>query len=392
VNEKLWRALHSTRIFEGKSQLLRIETMNKIFHSLRVVATVLIALTVCLAVSAPARAQHAHMTPVLSSYLKMVFSGDTSAAAELFVSDPEESGSRMLADRFERRFIERSDGLDLTRLESPAVREIADLYEAYWLDALMQKAPLDLLESRLKSRLDDLLIERGFASALEDEDALFDNVEAFIRGEGYFAQSGRTPPLLDLMIWTSNDTVVESVELTDGVYEVDLNYLDDFVSYGWSNFATFGMAGAGGWAEKDGLYCIRRHYDLDSEKFKLSFLKHEARHFADYELYPELQPADLEYRGKLTELAYSEEGTYRLLEDFTKGANRVENAPHPLANWYVVEGLSRQLLGGEPPADASGWESIPKEQIRQAARRLLEEHDGMLADLGPANAKGVINL
>jgi hypothetical protein len=278
--------------------------MNKTFHSMRLVATALIAMTVCLAISAPARAQHAQMTPVLGGYLKMVFAGDTSAAAELFASEPEDRGSMMLADRFASRFIERSDGLDLTRLESPAVREIADLFETYWLDALMQEAPLDVLESRLKGRLHGILTERGFASALDDEDALLENVEAFIRGEGYFAQSGRTPPLLDLMVWTSNNTVVESVELTDGTYEVDLNYVDDFVSYGWSNFATFGMAGTGGWAEKDGLYCIRRHYDLDSEKFKLSFLKHEARHFADFELYPELQPADLEYRGKLTELAF----------------------------------------------------------------------------------------
>jgi hypothetical protein len=366
--------------------------MKKNVHSLRAAAATLITLLVCVAVSAPARSEHGHMTPVLGAYLKMVFAGDTSAAATLFASEPDDSGSMMLADKFERRFVERSDGLDLARIESPAVREIADLFQSYWIDALMQTAPLDVLEGRLKSRLDDMLIERGFASALDDEDALFENVEAFIGREGLHAQSGRTPPLIDLMIWTSNDTVVESVELTDGTYEVELNYIDDFVSYGWSNFAAFGMASTGGWAEKDGLYCICRHYDLDSERFKLSFLKHEARHYADFELYPELQPADLEYRGKLTELAYSEEGTYRLLEQFTRAANLVENAPHPLANWYVVEGLSRHLLEGVPPADAGAWQSIPKEQIRQAARRLLEEHDGMLADLGATTAKGVINL
>jgi hypothetical protein len=81
-----------------------------------------------------------------------------------------------------------------------------------------------------------------------------------------------------------------------------------------------------------------------------------------------------------------------LLGDFTRGANRVENAPHPLANWYVVEGLSELLLDGKWPAEASSWESIPKEHIRQAARRLLENHDSMLADLGPTKTKGVINL
>lgn len=366
--------------------------MVKKIISRQIVATALAALLACIAVSGPAQAQHAQMTPVLSAYFKMVFAGDVSGAAALFAGEPEDRGSMMLVDRFERRFADRTDGLDLARIESPAVRDIAELFQAYWLDALMQDAPLDVLDERLKGRLDDILVERGFASALEDEDTLFENVEAFIRGEGYFAQSGRTPPLLDLMIWTINKTVVESVELTDGTYDIELNYMDDFVSSGWSNFAAFGMASTGGWAKKDGLYCNCRHYDLDSERFRLSFLKHEARHYADFGLYPELQPADLEYRGKLTELAYSEEGTYRLLEQFTRAANRVENAPHPLANWYVVEGLSELLPEGKWPADASAWESVPKERIRQAARRLLEIHDEKLADLGPSTAKGIVNL
>jgi hypothetical protein len=322
----------------------------------------------------------------------MVFAGDVTGAVDLFASAPGDRGSMMLVDRFERRFNERTDGLDLARIESPVVREIAELFESYWLDALMQEAPLDELEERLKGRLDGMLVKRGFATALEDEDTLFENVETFIRGEGYFAQSGRTPPLLDLMIWTSNKTAVESVELTDGMYDIEVNYIDDFVSYGWSNYAAFGMASTGGWAKKDGLYCICRHYDLESERFKLSFLKHEARHYADFGIYPELQPADLEYRGKLTELVYSEEGTYRLLAQFTKAANRVENAPHPLANWYVVDGLSRHLLDGKLPAVAGAWESIPKEKIREAARRLLEEHDNKLADLGPSTAKGIVKL
>lgn len=366
--------------------------MIKTTYSPRIVTAALIALLACATVSGSAQTQHGQMTPVLSSYLKMVFAGDVSGASDLLASAPDDRGSRMLVDRFKRRFDERTDGLDLAPIESPAVREIAELFQSYWIDALMQAAPLQVLEERLKSRLDNLLIERGFASALEDEDTLFENIEALIRGEGYFAQSGRTPPLLDLMIWTSNSTAVESVELTDGTYDVELNYIDDFVSYGWSNFAAFGMASTGGWAKKDGLYCICRHYDLDSERFRLSFLKHEARHYADFGLYPELQAADLEYRGKLTELAYSEEGTYRLLEQFTKAANRIENAPHPLANWYVVEGLTELLPDGKWPADASAWESIPKEQIRQAARRLLQNHDNKLADLGPSTAKGVVNL
>jgi hypothetical protein len=365
--------------------------MTKKTLPLRIVAPALVTLLACLAAAGPLRAQHAGLTPVLKDYINMVLAGDTSGAADLFAGAPEDPGATMLAGRFEQRFIERSDRLDLTRIDSPAVREIADLFQSYWLDALMQPAHRDMLEAGLRRRLDGMLVEQGFASALDD-DALFANVEAFIRSEGYFAQSGRTPPLLDLVIWTSNDAVVESVELTDGTYEVELNYMDDFVSYGWANFAAFGMASTGGWAKKDGLYCFCRHYDLDSERFKLSFLKHETRHYADYTLYPELQAADLEYRGKLTELAFSDEGTYRLLEHFHNTANRIDNAPHPLANWHVIEGLSEQLLNGEWPSDASAWEAIPKEQIRQAARRLLAEHDAVLAVLGPATAGGIIDI
>jgi hypothetical protein len=228
--------------------------MNTKIRSPRTLAIALVASLAFVAASGPGRAQHGEMTPVLSGYLKMVFAGDVSRAADLFASKPDDRGSMMIAEWFERRFTERSDGLDLTRIESPVVREIAELFQSYWLDALMRAAPLDVLEGRLKGRLDGMLVERGFASALGEEDTLFENVEELIRGEGYFAQSGRTPPLLDLMIWTSNSMAVESVELTDGTYDIELNYMDDFVSHGWSNFAAFGMASNGGWAKKDGLY------------------------------------------------------------------------------------------------------------------------------------------
>ena len=366
--------------------------MSKKYVAARASIWTLVLLLAIVATSSPANAQHGQMTPVLNDYMKMVFAGDVSVAGSLFSSNPDDRGSQMLADRFERRFVARSDGLDFGRIESEAVREIGELFQSYWRDALMQLAPLDDLEDRLKRRLDAILVTKGYASSLDDEDSFFENVEAFIREDGYFAQSGRTPPLLDLMIWTKDEVATESVELTDGTFEVAVHYLDDFISYGWSNFSAFGMTSTGGWAKEDGLYCLCRHYDLDSERFKLSFLKHETRHYADFKLYPELQASDLEYRGKLTELAFSEERTYGLLAYFHNAANRVENSPHPLANWYVIEGLSVLLLDGKWPADASDWESIPKEQIRQAARRLLEKHDSKLADLGPMTAKGIVNL
>ncbi len=352
---------------------------------------VCISLFLILAMST-AHAQHVQATPVLNQYFKMVFAGDISGAPALFEREPADHGTAMLRDKFGSRFVERDDGLDLSAVDHPDLLAIAGLFQAYWRDALTRSGTLDDLEKVLKGNLDEILVRHGFASALDDEDKLLENVAEFFRQQGLFALSGRTPPLLDLMIWTTNEVTTQSIELTDGIYEVDVNYLDNFLSYGWSNFATFGMASTGGWATKDGLYCLCANYDLESEKFELSFLKHEARHYADFSLYPELQPSDLEYRSKLTELAFAEEGAHSLLTHFLNGANRVTNAPHPLANWYVMDGLSRHLLDGELPSDPGAWESIPKDEIRKTARLLLEEHSAALAEQGASTARGVINM
>ena len=212
-----------------------------------------IVVLVCLAAVSPARAQHVQATPVMNEYFKMVFSGNIKGAPALFESAPDDHGSLMLKQQFNGRFIERSNGLDFSALENPQVRQIAELYQDYWRDALMQVAPLEQLDSELKNKLGQLLIREGFDSALDDEDLLLENVETFIRRQGYFALSGTTPPLLELMIWTENEVQTQPIELTDGTHQVDVNYLDQFISYGWSNFATFGMTSTGGWAKKDGL-------------------------------------------------------------------------------------------------------------------------------------------
>ena len=42
----------------------------------------------------------------------------------------------------------------------------------------------------------------------------------------------------------------------------------------------------------------------------ISYLAHESRHFEDYQLFPKLKSADLEYRAKLTELSMANETLY----------------------------------------------------------------------------------
>ena len=343
-----------------------------------------------LAAPTMARAQHMQPTPVMSAYFNMLYSGDISGAPALFADNPDDPMVAMLKGQFEARFIDGTSRLDLSALKSEKARAVAELYQDYWRDALMQSAPPADLEAALLETLDAMLIAEGYESPGDDEDAREANIEAFMEREGAFTQSGRTPPLQDLMLWTQNEVSRVSVTLTDGDYDVDINFLDGFVSYGWLNFGSFGMTSAGGWAKKDGLYCVCGAYDMSSERYLLSFLKHETRHYADFKLYPELKAPDLEYRGKLTELAFAEGGLYEQLARFTGGANKIDNAPHPLANWYVVDGLSRLLLDGKAPADASEWEAVPKEKIRKAARKLLKEHDHALKKEGAKTTTGVI--
>ncbi len=55
----------------------------------------------------------------------------------------------------------------------------------------------------------------------------------------------------------------------------------------WLSYLTFGLSGTGGWSNGDGLiHCVKRHYDLKSESFRVSLLKHEAQHASDQSRYP----------------------------------------------------------------------------------------------------------
>src|SRR4029077_9164441 len=58
-----------------------------------------------------------------------------------------------------------------------------------------------------------------------------------------------------------------------------------------------------GWATAMTLYAVRSAYDIESESFRVSYLAHEAQHFADYGRFPKLARPEREYRAKLTELA-----------------------------------------------------------------------------------------
>ena len=86
------------------------------------------------------------------------------------------------------------------------------------------------------------------------------------------------------------------------------------------DYLTFGRYGTGGWASPDGtIHCVEQAYDFESEKFLVSLLKHEAQHTVDLQQFPEITPAELEYRAKLVELHYAND--LGLLQKFLSEAD-----------------------------------------------------------------------
>lgn len=353
-------------------------------------AAVGVILSFLLGMAPLVHAQHGPRTTLQSKYMGLALQGDLSGAEALLAEKAETDADRALLETFGDRFIARTDGLDLAAIEDPLVREALAHYQDYWRDALLSPDSRATREDRLIADLIVLLKEFGHDGEGLTPDNTTERLKEAIEARGYHAISGRTPPLLELMIWQTSDETKWKVALTDSVREVRVTFLDNFLSYGWSHFATFGAASTGGWATDDGLYAVRAGYDIESERFLNSFLKHETRHFADYEMFPNLKAPDLEYRAKLTELAFAEDNLKTLLGMFSAGAAKVKDAPHALASWYVVHNLSRELFHCDWPESVNDWEAIPHREIRAAARRLLAQNTKELMATGAEAAEGIL--
>ena len=145
--------------------------------------------------------------------------------------------------------------------------------------------------------------------------------------------------------------------------------LRDFVTLGWDEYATIGKH-IGGWATDEALYCVEKGYDTKSETFKISYLAHEGRHFKDFNLFPDIDNTNLEYRAKLTELSLAKETLYDLIEFFIDNANSESINPHPVANYSLIKNLSRVLFNSDFENDISKWKKITSEKLNKTAEEL----------------------
>ena len=247
------------------------------------------------------------------------------------------------------------------------LNDILRLYQIYFRDTfycgLPEAEAADKLRKQLKALLD---------MPDADEALLTERLESVFEANGFHALFGKTQGYYGPYIWRNTVPTVYRVELPGGTAEYTVNILKGFVFRSWMDYLTFGRYGTGGWASPDGtINCIKQAYDFESERFLVSLLKHEAQHTADMKKFPEITPAELEYRAKLVELHYS--GDLGLLQKFLSEADESKaNDSHAVASAR----LKREFAGTDP-TELSGIQSRALELL-QAHTKELEEKYGKI--------------
>ena len=195
------------------------------------------------------------------------------------------------------------------------LNEILRLYQIYYRDTFYCGLPEAEAAEKLLAGLKALLNMPDAEEAL-----LTERLHAVFEAEGYHALFGKTQGYYGPYVWRETVPTVYQVGLPDGTAEYTVNILKGLVFRSWMDYLTFGRFGTGGWASPDGtINCIEQAYDLESERFRVSLLKHEAQHTVDRKRFPQITPAELEYRAKLVELHFS--GDPGLLQKFLSEAD-----------------------------------------------------------------------
>jgi hypothetical protein len=257
-----------------------------------------------------------------------------------------------------------------SRAAPPASESVADralgIYRDYWHTAMTHPERRAAEELRLEARLGQLLGTRKVVHL----DTLETMLSEALKAEGVHSLQGRTGLLRELMMWSKQDEKLMHVALPEGEHDVKVMLLDDFKSLGWGDYATCGRASTGGWTTDDALFAVASKYpSLDDEEFRVTFLGHEAQHFADKMRFKNLKSWELEYRAKLTELAQANSTRAKVLGKFIDDQGDDPASPHSYANRLVLTNLERKL----GVASAKDLANAGAGRLQAAAIELLHE-------------------
>ncbi|WP_449539678.1 hypothetical protein [Ferdinandcohnia sp. Marseille-Q9671] len=290
-----------------------------------------------------------------------------------------------LVEKYENRFFKEEKNI-LIEHEDTWIKHIINTYREYFEVVLTNRVDRLEAERRLLEKLNHYLPigQRGTNMKTTE-----DNLKVIFNEKGYSFLGGKVQPHYGPFIWKSEYKKEYIVDLPGATKKVEVRFLDDFLMISWLHFATFGEVYAGGWAGKDALYCVLPNYfdKLDTDAFHVSFLKHEAQHFSDYEQFPKLKGPDLEYRAKLVEIIY-----YSNLDFFEKLLVQAVNNPNPhnYSAYIILKRFSNHFFDTVAEKRIEKWETIDIEEICQFARELFDEHTRLLEAEDVHTVEGII--
>jgi hypothetical protein len=305
---------------------------------------------------------------VEKAYVAMAIQGDLSGATDLFsdLSFRDDPDTDRLRKQFEERFV-RHPGNQGALGQGPLLQRVASTYQDYWRLGLL--GDTTVAGEMLTKRLSALPVMQDDTYPIDVNP--FEALRVSLRRNGIHFLETEAPPFRDLFLWKKDSTKRYTVQLTDRKLSLTVHLMDDFLLQGWKDFASLGLVSTTGWVENDELYCLAWAYDTSSESFKVSYLKHEARHLVDLEKFPTMNSEELEYRAKLTELAFADRTLKRILSGFAAKAAENPESAHAMANWRVTRDIYFVLNELEMPEGFADWDSMGVGKVNRAARVLL---------------------
>lgn len=285
---------------------------------------------------------------------------------------------------FEKRFRSAEDKSDFLANKGAIIDSLLIVFRDYWRVSVLDYS--GNYDASLKSGITGFLYaaypELKGKPVSNEEGSSY--IKKYLAGKGLFMTDdiGKTGRLFDLLVWKTQKDTIYTFNVHKETIHAKVVFMDDFITLGWEEYATLGKLYPAGWATKEALYCVRKAYDLSSERFLISYLAHEGRHFEDYKLFPKLKSADLEYRAKLTELSMARTSLYSLIDFFIDNANFDSEGSHQVANYCVIRDLSKALFNIEFEKDKSKWLKVKTKLINKTAYKLLDKNKKDLLRIG----------
>ena len=275
------------------------------------------------------------------------------------------------------RFISNNEIIENTS-GNKIVNDISNIYRDYWRTELLKEKAENRTDTVLYKKLTNYILSNNLTDLSKDSLSKTikndSELKKIIGREGFKTKFLFRNGFQEVIIWDKETVNNYKVTLPKDTIKTTVVFIENYHLNGYDYYASFGSSQIGGWAIKESatLYCNKGTYGLTSEKFKISYLKHESLHFTDLNEYPNLSSADLEYRAKIIELMYcSEQTVYDRIAQFLNGASSKERThSHSYANYILTKEMSKLLFNSEYESDYNKWKNISVEAINNAAEQL----------------------